>query len=108
MIELLRRGTEDMKSHGSAILGAEVAEPKEVIASGERRFAIVPMTVRVKVPEGTLRSKGFLLAISIDEGKTWTFIDGAGLTKEKLAQLFPDIPSQLTLPSKEPPVLEPK
>lgn len=108
MIELLQRGTEDMKSHGSAILGADVAEPKEVITSGDKRFAIVPMTVRVQVPEGTLRSKGFLLAISTDEGKTWTFIDGAGLTKEKLAQLFPDFPSQMFLPSREPPVLEPK
>jgi hypothetical protein len=108
MIELLRSGTEDMKAHGSELLGAEVAEPKEVITSGKRRFAIVPVTVRVKVPEGTLRSQGFLLAISMDEGKTWTFIDGAGLTKENLAQLIPDVPSQLALPAKEEPILEPK
>jgi hypothetical protein len=108
MIELLRRGTEEMKKQGSAILSAEVAEPKEVIKSGKRRFAIVPMTVRMKVPEGTMRSQGYLLAISMDEGKTWTFIDGSGLTKEKLAQLLPDAPSQLTLPSKEEPVLDSK
>ena len=107
-IELVRRGTEEMKSNGSVILGAEVAAPKEVITSGERRFAIVPLTVHVKVPEGRLRSKGFLLAISMDAGKTWTFVDGAGLTKEKLAQLCPNVPSRLTLPSKEPPVLESK
>jgi hypothetical protein len=114
MIETLRRGSEDMKAHGSAILGAEVSEPKEVVTSGEKQFAIVPMIVRVQVPDGTLRSKGFLIAVSEDRGKTWTFIDGAGIIKEpgkereKLAQVLPDFPAQLALPAREPPELEPK
>ena len=114
MIETLRRGSEDMKAHGSAILGAEVNEPKEVVTSGEKQFAIVPMVVRVQVPDATLRSKGFLIAVSEDRGKTWTFIDGAGLVREpgkereKLAQILPDFPPQLSLPAPEPPQLEPK
>lgn len=108
MLELLRRGTEDMKSRGAAILGADISEPKDVATSGTMRFAIVPMNAKVKVPEGILRSKSFLLAVSSDEGKTWTFIDGGGLTQEKLAQLFPDFPSELSLPAREQPVLAPK
>ncbi len=114
MIETLRRGSEDMKAHGTAILGAEVSEPKEVVTAGDKQFAIVPMTVRVQVPDGTLHSKGFLIAVSDDHGKTWTFIDGAGLMrepgkeKEKLAQVLPDFPPQLSLPPREQPVLEPK
>jgi hypothetical protein len=114
MIETLRRGSEDMKAHGSAILGAEVSEPKEVVTAGDKQFAIVPMTVRVQVPDGTLHSKGFLIAVSEDRGKTWTFVDGAGLVKEpgkekeKLAQILPDFPPQLSLPAREQPVLEPK
>ena len=107
MIETLRRGSEDMKAHGSAILGAEVSEPKEVVTVGGRQFAILPMTVRVRVPDGTLRSTGFLIAVSEDHGKTWTFIDRAGL-KEKLAQVLPEFPPQLLLPPREQPVLEPK
>jgi hypothetical protein len=114
MIETLRRGNEDMKAHGGAILGAEVSEPKEVVTAGDKQFAIVPMTVRVRVLEGTFRSKSFLIAISEDRGKTWTFIDGAGIIqepgkeREKLAQVVPDFPTQLSLPAGEPPVLEPK
>ena len=114
MIETLRRGTEDMKAHGSAILGAEVSEPKEVVTAGDKQFAIVPMTTRVQVPDGILRSKGFLIAVSADRGKTWTFIDGAGFVREpgkereKLAQVLPDFPAQLSLPAREQPVLEPK
>jgi len=114
MIETLRRGSGDMKAHGSAILGADVSEPKEIVTAGNKQFAIVPMTVRVQVPDGTLRSKGFLIAVSEDRGETWTFIDGAGLTREpgkereKLAQVLPDFPPQLSLPAREPPQLEPK
>jgi hypothetical protein len=114
MIEMLRSGAEDMKAHGSAILGAEIAEPREIVTANDKQFAIVPMTVRVQVPEGTLRSNGFLIAVSDDRGKTWKFIDGAGLHKtsrnerETLAQILPDFPAQLSLPAWEPPVLEPK
>lgn len=114
MIEMLRSGTEEMKAHGSAILSAEVAEPREIVTAGDKQFAIVPEIVRVQLEAGTLRSKGFLIAVSEDRGKTWTFIDGAGLHKtpgkerETLAQIIPDFPAQLTLPAWEPPVLEPK
>ena len=114
MIETLRTGTEDMKAHGSAILGAQVSEPKEIVIAGDKQFAIVPMVVRVHVPEGTLRSSSFLVAVSEDHGKTWKFIDGAGLhkgavtEKETLAQIVPGFPTQLSLPPWEPPVLEPK
>jgi len=84
------------------------------VTAGDKQFAIVPMTVRVQVSDGTLRSKGFLVAVSEDRGKTWTFIDGAGLVREpgkereKLAQILPDFPPQLSLPAPEPPQLEPK
>src|SRR5213593_332825 len=37
MIETLRRGTEDMKARGNAILGAEVSEPKEVVTAGDKQ-----------------------------------------------------------------------
>ena len=114
MIEMLRSGTEEMKAHGSAILGAEVAEPREIVTAGDKQFAIVPEIVRIQVSSGTLRSNGFLIAVSEDRGKTWTFIDGAGLHKtpgkerETLAQILPGFPAQLSLPSWKPPVLEPK
>ena len=114
MIETLRRGTEDMKAHGGTILGTEVSEPKEVVTAGDKQFAIVPMITRVQVPDGTLRSKGFLIAVSEDRGKTWTFMDGAGFVREpgkereRLAQVLPDFPAQLSLPAPEQPVLEPK
>ena len=71
------------------------------------------MTTRMQVPEAHCTSKVFS-SRSEDRGKTWTFIDGAGLVREpgnereKLAQVLPDFPPQLSLPTPEQPVLEPK
>jgi len=114
MIEMLRSGTEEMKAHGSAILGVEVSEPKKVVTVGDKQFAIVPEIVRIQIEAGTLRSNGFLIAISEDRGETWKFIDGAGLhrtpgkERQTLEEVVPGFPSQLSLPPWEPPVLEPK
>src|SRR5262249_27821934 len=43
---------------------------------------------------------GFLLGESKDSGKTWKFVDGAGLLKdrESLKAFFPNLPSDLKLP----------
>ena len=114
MIEMLRRGSEDMKAHGSAILATEVSAPKDIVVAGDKQFAIVPMVVRIHVPEGSLRSNGYLIALSEDRGNTWKFIDGAGLHKaaeterETLAKIVPGFPVQLSLPEWQPPVLEPR
>jgi hypothetical protein len=95
-------------ARGDTIPIIEVSEPKEIITAGNRQFAIVPMTTRVKIPEGTVHLKGFLIAISSNSGNSWTFIDGTYLTKERLAQLLPDFPVQLSLLPSEQAVFEPK
>jgi hypothetical protein len=100
-IETLRRRAEAMKSDGVTLLGADISEPKEIIATRGKRFAIVPMQVMFKSPKGIVRSKGFLIAISGDHGRTWTFVDGTNMTKENLAQLLPELPSDVPLPSRE-------
>lgn len=114
MIEMLQRDAEQMKASGSAILGAEMGEPGDVVDAGHKRFSIVPMTVRVRVPQGTLWTKSFLVAVSENDGTTWQFLDGAGLvkdpakTKERLMQVLPDFPATLALPARDVPQLEPR
>jgi hypothetical protein len=109
VIEALRGESENLKAHGGAVLGAEVSEPSKVVTVGDKQFAIVPMVMRVQGPKGSLRANGFLIGISSDRRSTWTFIDGTQVTKEKLAQLVPDFPTQLSLPTPpEHPVVEVK
>jgi hypothetical protein len=65
------------------------------------------------MPEDTVRLKSFLVAISSDRGRTWTFIDGevldgANLTRQQLTELVPGFPAQLSLPVMEQRVFQPR
>jgi hypothetical protein len=114
MIETTRQIVEDMKDRGVTIVSIEVSEPERVVTANDKLFAVVPQVVRMEGPKKTARSNGFLIAVSEDAGKNWSFIDGAALhekpgqERETLAQILPDFPALLSLPKWEPPVFEPK
>lgn len=94
------------------ILEAESGDPGDIVTSGDNRFSVVPTTIRMQVQAKTVRVTGFLLAISEDAGKHWTFLDGEGLYQggadpNKKAKTYGlDLPNELTLPAHEQPVVE--
>lgn len=50
----------------------------------------------------------YLLGISPDKGKTWTFVDGSGLQNEKARKaVLPALPDSLKLPAKGKPEIIP-
>jgi TPR repeat protein len=114
MIETTRQIVEDMKDRGVTIVSIEVSEPERVVTANDKLFAVVPQVVRMQGAKKTARSNGFLIAVSEDAGKNWSFIDGdalhekPGQERETLAQILPDFPALLSLPKWEPPVFEPK
>jgi hypothetical protein len=105
-ISIVDDGIKKMKEHGSEIVSFKVGDPSEFQTGGWDLFTVVPTTVVVKVPEAKLTGKSFLLGISADQGKTWSFIDGSQLTEETVKGLFPKFPSSLKLPEKSEPVVE--
>lgn len=85
---------------------AVIEAPSQLVKAEKRTFAIVPQTVTVKVPEGRLMLKSFLLAVSPDDGKTWRFVDGVELDRQKALTIFPDLPETLQLPKVGEPELQ--
>lgn len=113
MIDLFRRGAENGKANGNGIVAIEVSEPKEVVTADKKQFAIVPVTMRVDVPEVSVRTKSFYIAVSSDRGRTWTFIpclfiDGGKFTRRDLTNIVPGFPAQLSLPVIEERVFQPR
>jgi hypothetical protein len=49
---------------------------------------------------------GFLVGVSENGGKTWTFAEGKESTPEGIRKMVPDFPDDLKLPKLKPPVLE--
>lgn len=84
-----------------------VGEPHDLIHVKAHKYVIVPTTMKMKVPEGLLIGEAFMIGISSDAGRNWTFVDSGGrsMDKTKLKILFPLAAEKLRLPDIKPPTL---
>jgi hypothetical protein len=89
-----------MKEQGISIVSFTPGDPSEIKPGGSELFAAIPTIMEMKAPQMKITGKSFLLAISQDQGKTWTFADGANLTPEIMKAMFPKFPPELKLPEK--------
>jgi hypothetical protein len=94
----MRRGRAQMNRDGVAFEAADIQPPKDVISSGGELFAVLPERLTMRVPKGRVVQDSYLLGISLDEGTSWKFVDGATLSHRNVSMLFPSFPSTLTLP----------
>jgi hypothetical protein len=104
LVNVVRNGTADMARDGVYFDKCMIEPPTGMTQQGTQTYAILRQEVTLRVPNGHLHQRGFLLAISADEGQTWRFIDGAGLNPGTTAKLLPDLPPSITLPKLELPV----
>jgi len=105
-VELIRTALKKMKDSGLSIKKYEVGEPGDFLKEGANTFSVVPSALEMATPSGQVRVRGYLLAISPDGGKTWTFADGSGL-QQKAARdkVLPKLPAGLKLPEPSKPEL---
>ena len=95
-----------MKDQGVKIVSCEADDPGEVISGGGKDYCVVPTEMVLKTPKAKVTVKSYFLAISSDKGKSWTYIDGSGLTDEMKGHVLPDLPSTVKLPAKQEPSVE--
>jgi hypothetical protein len=91
-------------------------EPFRRAVIGENRnrrkwklFSVVPTSTTMTgtaTADARITQKSFMLAISTNNGKTWTFVDGSTLTPAMLSKLIPDLPPELKLPPPQAPMIQ--
>jgi hypothetical protein len=106
MIAFFTKETKNLNSKGFEIRAVKVSKISQVVADGEKMFAVAPFTTEIKVPGGSLTDSSFMLGISLDKGKTWRFINGDKVSEEKVKKMLPNLPAELKLPKKKKPVLQ--
>ncbi|WP_020470112.1 hypothetical protein [Zavarzinella formosa] len=103
-ISLIEAAMKKVKEDGIVIKEISVGEPGEFFTEGKNTFFVIPLKTVMTVPAGTVRSKSYLLGISPDDGKTWTFMDGVGLQNPLIwDKVLPKMPEKLQLPVREKP-----
>jgi hypothetical protein len=105
-ISMAKEAVEEMESQQLRIVSVAVGEPHDIVEVKDEIFAIVPSTMRIKVPDGVFVGEAFMIAVSKDGGKQWTFVDSAAAKEEggALKTLFPDAADQLRIPEQKRPV----
>lgn len=108
LVAFMRQTLDEGKRQGVTIERLVVEAPSQMAMAeeagprGERRtFAILPKTLVLRVPGGTKEHKSFVIGVSEDDGRTWKFVEGAGLDASDVYEFFPNFPSSLELPGVE-------
>lgn len=101
MIQLLKSGQKEMNARGMRLLSASLQPQVELAQGGDQWFAVVPYQLEMGLPAGRALVKTWLLGISADAGKTWTFVDGGKLDADGVKRLFPQFPAKLSLPARQ-------
>ncbi len=96
----------DLERRGMSILTTEIVSIAEPLPAGRELHSVVRAKRTVKTPGGRQIQDTFMIAVSIDGGKRWTFVDGPQLTPQHIDALFPEFNEALELPETAPPVVE--
>ncbi len=101
MRETLDKAMEPIKEQGATITAFTVSENIVVRNLGTKIYAVVPTTMDLDFPNRLLRVDSFLLAISEDSGRTFTFLSGSAVAKDKqlFKRVLPDWPDDFILPA---------
>jgi hypothetical protein len=109
MADSLSRGMRDMEAKGLKLLSYTVGEPEPATRIGQGLYAIVPTTMRARVPAGVLVQASYFVGISRDGGENWTFLGGSGGGSEaQLRAILPETGDKLKFPQIKPPTIEQK
>lgn len=105
VVSVMQAGIREMKSQGIGFKSLKVDDPSDIVPAGTELYAVVVFQFEMKVPGGKLTSKSFVIGVSPDAGKTWTFING-DIDVKQVKQVLPNLPDKLKLPDKQKPVFE--
>ena len=108
MVAGLKKQTGGWGAQGFKILAMAVEEPKRIVKWRNYLLTVVPVKMRMKMPDGVYVQQTSYIGASRDGGRSWTFVDGAA-DKQKFQVLFAMTPSaigELELLPETPPVRE--
>jgi hypothetical protein len=95
---------DEIESQGGELISATFGNPSSAIKVNNELQATVPQTLIAKFRDGKLIIKGTLIAISMDNGKTWKFMDTSGKDIATMKSSYPNLSDKLVLPPLEDPI----
>jgi hypothetical protein len=101
MIEMLTKTTKDMKAQAMSFNSITFDEPSKMIKRGNEIQCTIQQHTEIKLRQGRVVATSTLIAISLDNGINWTFIDTTNKKLDLLKQIFPSLSSEILIPCKK-------
>ncbi len=106
MIAAIEQVMTTLKAQGITIKSHTIGRPEEPVVDGKNAFMVLPTKLEMTAPQGRIVTESYLLGFSSDSGKSWVFVDGAGMNNGPAKDLIlPLVPKSLKLPEPKQPVI---
>jgi hypothetical protein len=103
---IMQGGIASETFQGFLMQSIAVGDVQQIEVSQSHVFALLPEVIDISMPQGFMRAESFFVGVSDDNGRTWSFMDSAGLQALGNPQkIFPDFPIDLSIPPKAKPVV---
>lgn len=80
-------------------------KPQKIYVAGKELHCIVPETITINSDKGKIQATYSLLAVSLDKGNKWFFLETHKFTPEMLKKIFPHFNYNLVIPEKTKPII---
>jgi hypothetical protein len=104
MVEVLTNTTANMKAQGMTFSNITFNEPSKIQKSKNELQASITQHTEIKLPHGRIVTTSTLIAISVDDGVHWTFIDTSNKDMATLRKALPNLSPSIIIPPVQRPV----
>jgi hypothetical protein len=101
--EKIKRSWEQQEADSIIVTKITFGTPSSVINYKDELQCTIPQRFEYKTPKGMVILKSTVIALSLDQGEKWYFIDAANKTLSKIKQSFPDLSDDIVIPEQEKP-----
>ena len=101
--KMIEQQIKTLEEQGVTIDSGIVGEPTPHVTAGKELIAVVPIAMYMSVNEMRIKQESYMIAVSRDAGKSWTFVNSSPDDKKMMTILFPNWNPALELPEKKGP-----
>jgi len=105
MLEVLTNANLELTKQSISIDSLKFSNPNKIINTGIELQTTLTEIVFMSIPNGKMVKKSTVIAISLDNGITWFFIDTSGKDLKSMQQGFPKLSNDLIIPKDEKPIV---
>ena len=95
---------EAMRSKGVKVLRIDFGAPSKIVRQGKELQCTLQQQTDFQLPSGKIRSTSTLIAVSADNGASWTFIDTSTKDMQAIRTMLPNLSNTIQIPPAGPPV----